>query len=75
MAFMCAEIDPETACPGMLRADRFRHRPGARTRAWRCDVCKQRYFRCLFTNRILRGHNTDARERARRIEEHRNHAD
>lgn len=70
----CREIDPDTDCPGMLRADRHRTRPGTRTRAWRCAVCGQRFFRCKFTGRIVEGLAASAEERARRIREHVAHA-
>ena len=51
-----AAIEPGLQCPGYLRADRYRHRPGEPTHAWRCTVCGQRFIRYAGADYYTVGH-------------------
>lgn len=66
---LCREIDPAAGCPGELRPDRHRTRPGKPTRAWKCRTCGQRFIRCMFTGKILTGMNIGEALRASLITE------
>ena len=39
-----AQVEPGLQCPGVLHPDRYRHRRGSATRAWRCSCCRQRFI-------------------------------
>ena len=68
-----AAIEPGLQCPGYLRADRYRHRPGEPTHTWRCTVCGQRFIRYAGADYYTVGHavtperQADAIARARGV--------
>ncbi len=63
-----AAIEPDLACPGELRADRYRHRRSEKTHAWRCSVCGQRFTR-YHGDQYTVGHSVTPQRQAELIRE------